>query len=304
MGALTIWRISDGRRGHDSQSRGLVAALARQAQCDIHELRALPPLRGALYWLRGDFPPGAGLPDPDLIVGAGHGTHVTLLAARRGRGGRAVVLMRPSLPGTCFDLCIIPEHDRPPAGGAVLRTLGPLNESESTAGANHDPARGIVLVGGSGRHFAWNTDTLLTQLQSVIAAPGCAWTVTDSPRTPPAARARLQLLPGVDYVPWDAVDSAWLPARLGAAGTAWVSADSLSMIYEALSGGCAVGLLELPARRSDRFTRAVATLATRGLVTTFTAWRQGRGLTPVQPPLREADRCATEILRRFTGTAH
>lgn len=302
MGALTIWRVSDGRRGHDSQSNGLVAALARQARCDIHELPALAPWRAALYWLRGSFPPGRELPDPRLIIGAGHGTHATLLAARRARGGRTIVLMRPTLPGACFDLCIVPGHDRPPAcGGPVLRTLGPLHEL--LPGARHDAARGLVLIGGPARHYTWDADALLAQVRAIVAAPDCAWTLGDSPRTPPAFRARLRELRGPGYVPWDAVDRDWLPAQLAGAGTAWVSTDSLSMIFEALGSGCAVGVLDLPVRRPDRVTRAVADLVARGLVTSYADWQQGRRPRPAQPPLREADRCATEVLRRFAGAA-
>lgn len=301
MKPLNVWRISDGRRGHDSQSRGLVAALAQQAPCEVCELPALPLQRALWCWLSRRFPPGAGLPDPDLIIGAGHGTHATMLAARRARGGRTIVLMRPTLPGACFDLCIVPEHDRAPMGGHVLRTLGPLNVPR--AGAGHDPARGLVLVGGPARHFTWDPDALLAQIRAVTATPGVTWIVCDSPRTPATDRARLRAETGLQCVGWDTVEQDWLPAQLDAAGTTWVSADSLSMMFEALGSGCAVGVLELPAPTPDRVTRAVADLVLRGHVTTFTDWRQGRQPAPVTPPLREADRCAAEVLRRRFGGA-
>jgi hypothetical protein len=294
MSALCLWRVGDGRRGHDAQSRGLLAALGRRSPCRVFEIPALPWPRACALWLRGAFPPGAGLPDPDLIIGAGHGTHATMLAARRARGGRIVALMRPTLPGACFDLCIVPGHDPAPRSGHVLRSVGPLNAF--TADGPHDPARGIVLVGGPSRHHGWDAPALAARLHAVLATPGMAWTVTDSPRTPPAQRAQLAALPGVRYAGWDAVDETWLPAELRECGVAWITADSLSMIFEALTAGVAVGVLPVPERRPGRVPAAVADLIARGLVTPFAAWQQGRVPAPASPPLREADRCAAQVL--------
>lgn len=293
MPPLIIWRVSDGRRGHDSQSRGLAAALARHMDCRVFDLHSVSGTSALAWWLRGNFPPGNALPDPDLIIGAGHGTHGTLLAARRARGGRVVVLMRPTLPGACFDLCIVPTHDPAPAGGRVLRTLGPLNLVD--ASGLHDPARGLILLGGPARHFSWDPDALLAQARAIVAAPGVAWTLSDSPRTPAADRASMAALAGIDYVPWDGTDGQWLPAQLGAAGCAWISCDSVSMIFEALSAGVAVGVLELPLKQHGRVSAAVADLCARGMVTPFSEWQRGQRLAPPATPLREADRCAAEI---------
>src|ERR671918_794472 len=71
--SVTIWRLVDGTRGHENQSLGLSRAMARLsgARCyDIpaHRMRVLD-------FLRGRFPAGKRLPDPHLILGAGHATH-------------------------------------------------------------------------------------------------------------------------------------------------------------------------------------------------------------------------------------
>ena len=90
---LVIWRLSDGKRGHDSQSEGLVAALARLCSLTSHTIpvstRHLTPL---LECALARFADGRSLPTPDLIVGAGRATHWPLLAARRARGGRTICL--------------------------------------------------------------------------------------------------------------------------------------------------------------------------------------------------------------------
>ncbi|MDP1926487.1 MAG: ELM1/GtrOC1 family putative glycosyltransferase, partial [Thiobacillus sp.] len=126
MPALNVWVISDGKPGHVNQSLGLAEALARATPARIHHLTALPVWRAWLILLF-KISPDQTLPAPDLIIGAGHATHLTLLVARRARGGRAVVLMKPSLPRRWFDLCILPQHDGVAADAHTLVTEGALN---------------------------------------------------------------------------------------------------------------------------------------------------------------------------------
>ena len=82
--ARVVWRFSDGKAGHDSQSQGLVDALQRCMDIDCYDIAVAKG--AALDWLRQRFPAGELLPDPWLVIGAGHATHLPLLAARRARG--------------------------------------------------------------------------------------------------------------------------------------------------------------------------------------------------------------------------
>jgi hypothetical protein len=116
--------------------------------------------------LLGAFNAGQNLPAPDLIIGAGHRTHFTVLAARRAHGGRAVVLMQPSLPLGWFDLCLIPEHDRPRDRPNVERTYGVLN---TVLPASHAaPDRGLFLIGGPSAHHAWAEARMVEQILTVL----------------------------------------------------------------------------------------------------------------------------------------
>ena len=108
-----VWRFTDGKPGHENQTLGLLAALRERAPVDDHRIHVANCRAGLLSCLTGRVAFGEGLPDPDLIIGAGHATHLPMLNARRVRGGKVVVLMKPTLPVAWFDLCIIPAHDRP-----------------------------------------------------------------------------------------------------------------------------------------------------------------------------------------------
>lgn len=244
----------------------------------------------------GSFAAGAALPDPDLIIGAGHGTHLAMLAARRARGGKTVVLMKPSLPTAWFDLCLIPEHDNPPAAGNILKTQGPLNTVAPAA--TRDPDRGILLLGGPSRRHGWDEEGLLGQIRRITDAGSGDWYLADSARTPETTRRRLGLIRrhNIEYLPFSETGRERLERALATSARAWVSEDSMSMIYEALTAGAAVGILSLPLRRRDRISEAVRRLAEQGWVTPYRDWREGADLRPLPAPLDEAGRCARLVI--------
>lgn len=253
--------------------------------------------------MSGRFPAGDSLPDPDFILGAGHGTHLTLLAAGRARGGNTVVLMKPSLPQSLFDFCLIPAHDRPPVRDNILVTQGALNCVEPSR--EQIPATGMILIGGTSRHYEWDVPGLDRQIREICSSnKDTHWVITDSPRTPAGTRRVLSGVkcPGVDFVPHETTDRGWLAERLRSAASVWVTEDSISMICEALTAGGAVGVMSVPFKRHSRITLAVENMAKAGLVTRYAAWQAGACLQPAYPPLHEAARCARLLLEK-TGLA-
>jgi mitochondrial fission protein ELM1 len=290
---LVVWVVSDGKPGHLNQSLGLAEALARATPTDPHVVPALPAWRAALAGLLNRMPDHAP-PAPDLVIGAGHGTHLTLLAARRAQGGRAVVLMKPSLPRRCFDLVIVPRHDGVPTDAHTLVTEGALNRIRPAA---RDPQRGQMLIGGESPHFRWDGDAVQVQIRSVLArTPAVQWTLTTSRRTPAEFLTGLPAEPNLTVVPHTATGPDWLPQQLAGCGTAWVTPDSASMVYEALTAGAEVGVFDLPANPKSRVGWAIAQLADDKRVTRFIAWCAHGTLHPNPQPLAEADRCAAWIL--------
>ncbi len=298
---LSIWLLGDGKLGHENQALGLAEAMARLRTCEIQRI-SLAGHRGLLARMRAASVASAALPPPDLIVAAGHATHPALLWLARKHRVPGIVLMRPSLPVSWFDLCIAPAHDfkHAPASPNILTTIGALNRVHVNAAA---PRRGgLMLVGGPSVTHAWNAEELLDALDCISGAAGSGpWQLTDSRRTPPdwLAQAR-QRLPQVTLFNHAATTSDWLPACLAAAAEVWVTEDSVSMIYEALSSGARVGLLPVPRKQRDtRVLRGLDQLAENGWVTSYASWCQTRQLAAPPQPLREADRCAQEILTRF-----
>ena len=92
----------------------------------------------------------------------------------------------------------------------------------------------------------------------------------------------------------------WLPQQLGRCEQAWVTVDSVSMVYETLTAGASVGLLELPVRQPrGKLARSLDRLCLDADVTRFSAWTENPILHPPRHTFAEADRCADEIVRRY-----
>jgi mitochondrial fission protein ELM1 len=203
--------------------------------------------------------------------------------------------MGPSLPLSLFDLCLIPEHDSPPQRPNVVPTLGALNNLTPTGA--HTPDQGLILVGGPSSHFQWDSPAITRQIRELVQdRPEMKWALTTSRRTPADFPG---LLDGntLDIHPVETTPPGWLEDRLSQAGEVWVTPDSVSMVYEALTAGCRVGLLDLPAKADSRVASGVMSLMAKGRVSVFPERTAKRGPLTVTAPLMEAGRCA-ELIRK------
>jgi mitochondrial fission protein ELM1 len=294
---LIIWRLLDGKPGHESQTLGL----ARAMQCladehgqsvDIVDVPVAQFRFSVWRFLLKRCLVGQGLPSPDFILGAGHRTHWPMFCARRTFGGKAIALMSPSLPLSWFDSVVIPEHDNR-VGRNVIVTRGVLNAMQP---GEKQIGKTLVLVGGEGKHFAWD-DAAVYQAVAQLAQTNDELIITDSRRTPKALRLHLQAEFATRYQPWESCPNSWLHAQLTSAETAWVTEDSVSMIYESLSAGCRVGLIALSGGQG-RLAQGIANIEADGLVVRWSL-EEGQAL-PALPArvvvLNEAGRVAKQLL--------
>ena len=237
-------------------------------------------------------------PAPDLIIGAGSTCQWPMLNVKRSRGGNTIYLMKPHIPLCFFDLCLIPRHDKAVATRHSIVTDGVLNDIEPTSSRGN---QGFILIGGPSDHYTWDQDHLIVQIRAILEADGAKlWVISDSRRTPAATREALQTLAGdnITFLGYQEAASNNVAAQLARSNVVWVSSDSVSMIFEAITSGAAVGAIEMPAKRRDRITTIIADLSNRNLITKYSDWSRGAELqAPV--PLAEAARCAAIILKRW-----
>lgn len=298
-----IWQIHDEKPGHRNQLRGLTDALAELLPTEVHTIRAPRRRTGLAGFFSRSFAPGRDLPPPDLILGAGHSTHLAMLAARRTYGGKTVVLMKPSLPPKLFDLCLVPEHDGMASSDRVVTTRGVLNVIRPSQA--HKPKHGLLLIGGPSASHDWSDQQMVAQVATIAESdPSVRWQLTSSRRTPGSFLSLLRQheLPNLQAVPHDETHSGWVSEQLAVASQVWVSEDSVSMVYEALTSGAAVGVLQVPCKREGRVAAGMQQLIEAGWATRFANWRPGARLATPPQQLDEARRCAEIVSRRLLAT--
>ncbi|MDD2315820.1 MAG: ELM1/GtrOC1 family putative glycosyltransferase [Desulfobacterales bacterium] len=307
---LCVTAFFDGRRGHEKQTRAVLQALERFTPLSV-TVRNVEPGNffqaagnWARYGLRRIRPLKRVPSSVDLIIGAGSYTHIPMLLLKEETGARAVTCMTPErLFLRRFDLCLIPRHDRPEGSDNIFLTLGP--PCIRPAPKVRDLANGLILVGGRDpKSHWWSSQTTMDQIGSILAAdPLIHWTITSSPRTPADMLVMLTQLaeenPAVSFFKSEDTHLGWLEDRYAQTWRVWVTADSMSMIYEAVSAGCRVGILPvLWKKKRNKFQTSLEFLIENRYSMSYEMWRSGADeFNPA--PLDEASRCAQEILRRW-----
>jgi mitochondrial fission protein ELM1 len=203
-----------------------------------------------------------------------------------------------------FDLCFVPVHDGLQAAKNIFPTIGPptllINQGR------HEAKRGLILIGGAdAKSHDWHSEEIVANVAAILTRENdITWHISSSPRTPAATESALAGLPArfphCHFFPYQKTPAGWVENEYHNSSQVWVTADSVSMLYEALAAGCAVGLIPVSWHQADnKFHRSAIYLAEHGYIRLFADWRQGQELRPPPVFLQEARRCAEEIARRW-----
>lgn len=292
---LNVWVLTDDKPGHSNQTEGLIKALSNYRQIKVTS----PSLVTFMKAIRMLFFKLCDKEDaretPDLICGTGHQTHLSLLSYRRCFGGKTVVMMSPSIPFSLFDLCFIPRHDSPNKRDNVIETQGAINRvvpDISSQVAN----TGLILLGGPSKHYNWDSHKVVIYIQKIlIVEPNIQWVIAGSRRTPLATYKEIkEQFQELELVLPDEVSPDWLPHKILETETVWVTSDSISMIYEALTSKAKTGIIELDYKKPTCITKEVDRLLSEGTVVSIKSDKQAAPST-----IYEADRCAKILLEKF-----
>lgn len=308
---LKIIAFYDGRPGHEKQTKGILQELQKLIDLELTEVRInrknlLGDIRdlGDLFFSRKKLPV-KDYSDADLLIGTGTHTHVPMLKVKKITGARAVTCMTPaSYLLRFFDLCFVPYHDGVAARANIIQTIGPPN-CAVMSGAK-DPARGLILIGGiDGKSHLWNSAAIEEYVRIIAGRePAIRWTVGSSPRTPKetveCVNTVADEIDNVVFCRFEDTGSGWIEEHYAKSLKVWVTADSMSMVYEALSAGCRVGLLPVSwTTGKSKFKRSEEYLIKNGLVVSFSAWLSGEGEWLENKTLNEAKHCAEEIVKKW-----
>ncbi|NOY65985.1 MAG: hypothetical protein GXP13_01070 [Gammaproteobacteria bacterium] len=294
--ALVIWRFIDGKPGHENQTQGLIQALSKKADVKVFDVKPEPVFQAFRFCTKKSFPLQGRL-SPALIMGAGHATHLSVLAASRTFRAKSVILMKPSWPVSLFDFCIVPEHDGLPASERIITTTGVLNRILPST--QLDENTGLILIGGPSSHYEWHNTAMLQRIQLILEKDKKQWKLTTSRRTPDAFLEKLKQLSldNLQIIPVSETDAYWLPQQLQRAGTVWISEDSVSMVYEALTAGASCGILPVQRKQDSRVSAGIDKLIEGHMLVSFEGYMASEKMLTNEKPINEAQRVADYLLK-------
>jgi mitochondrial fission protein ELM1 len=285
--------LSDGRTGHENQSRGVAAALGFPDP-EVITLQKAYPQRW-LKWLP------VSLLYSNWGVAQEAARHSHLLMATGSGPTRAsaklkenfphlfnVALLRPTVPFAAFDVVSCPLHDGAGNAPNLVTTLGNTNliTSEKLAQEGQRWAKRLssvrgfkvaVLVGGPSGHGGIAEREVGPFFQSLIAtlkaqhSEGAGLLITTSRRTTPGMLAAIQAelqAGGLPFHLWHPADPQNRDnpyfAYLHHAHAVLVSADSTSMVSEACTSGKPVYVWGERAGLPSKFQQLYTTLINQG----------------------------------------
>ena len=314
---LSVVAFLDGRPAHEKQSNGVLQALEKLTPIQV-EYRRVPTqslgsdLRDWLTYA-GCFGLGLRLRQGeisktgpvDMIIGSGSHVHIPMLLMKRHSNSKVVTCMTPSpLLIRKVDLCFVPQHDNQRPADNIFFTVGPPNTSPFLG--RHDKNAGLILVGGiDEKSHVWDSQKTLSQIGAILSkCASIGWTIASSPRTPQETSKQLHDmalgLSNVSFVEPKETGPAWIEEQYATNYFVWVTADSISMIYEALTAGCRVGVLPVEwKKKKSKYIKAVEYVLKKEMAISYDQWTKKNIDTLHFDRLDEASRCAKEILKRW-----
>ena len=254
----TIWRLLDGKTGHEKQSLALVKNLKNQANCKIYNINIQDLQNPFLALILKKYNLNKGLIRPDIAIGAGHKTHFHLLAIKRYFGAKIVVIMKPSLPLKLFDLCVIPKHDDIKSGSNVFITNTPLVNFNLNMKKKENMA--LFLIGGPSRHFHWDSKIILDQIKNISKKfKFKKLLITTSRRTPLDFIDEFNRLniKNIQLYEHTKIINNWLDKNIIKVKNIWVTNDSYSMLIEAIASGAYTDILELKIKKKSKLSKEI-----------------------------------------------
>lgn len=265
----TLWIVSEGSPGHDSQSVGLGLLLADRLKLEVVNVKGRVNARG---WQRALIKRRMGKagrplpqtvldkyfqieipedkPKPDLIISSG-GKSVLCAKTWVQRFGAKFIYLgeQKRFPDAWFDVIVSPVADdaRPNAiiCEIVPTPVSPASVAEAAAGIDRPEGRlWTMVIGGRSRSQLFESadwSALAEGMNQLASRHGIRWLLTTSRRTGPEAETVLKqtLEPQhvADAIWWSEAPRRQLYAFLGMGEFAFVTLDSVTMISEAVASG-------------------------------------------------------------------
>ena len=276
----TILVLSDGKPGHANQSIAMARHLGRPYEiAEVHFRNRPCKLLSYLLDRIGVYTPSLLRWDPPggefrAVVSAGSETYYANKVLARRLSIPSVAIMLPRGYRLDFDRIIAQDHDNPPVKNNILAL--PVNLCRVEPMGVFRPREGVryaaLVVGGPNRVYGFDLERFRGTLDAVFTGfPDFRIVVTTSRRTPAAVEKEIDRFPFEEKFLYSRNPVNPIPDFLASCEYVLITADSTSMISEAVTFGRArIEIIPLATRGdSGKYGRMIGKLAELGCVHLF-----------------------------------
>ena len=251
---MRIWWFKDSKIGHEKQVRAILDNLACSEDFILEEISSNNPiwLELLLYMLK-IRPKIDSI--PDVIIGAGSKTNIPMLRHKLHKKTKVISVMKPQFFQKRFDLILAPRHDFLAIPENVHTYIGSLAKVRIS---NNLENIGLIVFGGINRHFDFNHDHILLQINFITSLyPEINWIVFNSRRTPQKFNTEIKKNKDIKKFVNFNENFEPLDNYISKAKIKFVTPDSINMIFESLSSSGETFLFQMKKFKDNKITMLI-----------------------------------------------
>ena len=251
---MRIWWFKDSKIGHEKQVRAILDNLACSEDFILEEISSNNPiwLELLLYMLK-IRPKIDSI--PDVIIGAGSKTNIPMLRHKLHKKTKVISVMKPQFFQKRFDLILAPRHDFLAIPENVHTYIGSLAKVRIS---NDLENIGLIVIGGINRHFDFNHDHILLQINFITSLyPEINWIVFNSRRTPQKFNTEIKKNKDIKKFVNFNENFEPLDNYISKAKIKFVTPDSINMIFESLSSSGETFLFQMNKFKDNKITMLI-----------------------------------------------
>ena len=237
---MNIYWFQDSKTGHLKQVQALLDQLKKETELSITTINHSNQESFSEIFSGRDQ-----INDPTILIGAGHDVYSKILQAKKylqkfiSKDIFSIAVLRPSYKLHSFDLIIAPEHDfkkrRLPKN--IILFQGAL---AATSQKSIDESKAIIAIGGPSKHYKFDQEILMKQLQYIISVhPKHEFKIYNSRRTPDSLNIKLKdelnNFSNAKFIALNSTESDTFQDSLNISSLKFVTPDSSNLVFEALS---------------------------------------------------------------------
>ena len=251
---MRIWWFKDSKIGHEKQVRAILDNLACSEDFILEEISSNNPiwLELLLYMLK-IRPKIDSI--PDVIIGAGSKTNIPMLRHKLHKKTKVISVMKPQFFQKRFYLILAPRHDFLAIPENVHTYIGSLAKVRIS---NNLENIGLIVIGGINRHFDFNHDHILLQINFITSLyPEINWIVFNSRRTPQKFNTEIKKNKDIKKFVNFNENFEPLDNYISKAKIKFVTPDSINMIFESLSSSGETFLFQMKKFKDNKITMLI-----------------------------------------------